>query len=43
MNIEEIQKGLETAFIDKDIISNIEFRPKFLYNDHKSGKKYYQK
>ena len=35
--INEIYNGLETAFIDSTIDSNLAYRPKFITNDHKRG------
>ncbi|WP_296882983.1 DUF3427 domain-containing protein [uncultured Methanobrevibacter sp.] len=33
MNIDEIMEGARTAFIDETLDSNMDFRPKLLYND----------
>lgn len=38
-NIEEIQKGLHTAFIDGAYNSNLAFKPEFVSNNYKQGKK----
>lgn len=38
-NIEEIQKGLHTAFIDAAYNSNLAFKPEFVSNNYKQGKK----
>lgn len=38
-NIEEIQKGLHTAFIDSAYNSNLAFKPEFVSNNYKQGKK----
>ena len=37
--VESLQKGLTTAFIDKESQSNMVFRPQFLSNDYKNGRK----
>ena len=37
--IESLNKGFDTAFVDKEVKSNIVFRPQFLSNDYKNGKK----
>lgn len=34
-----LKLGLDTAFIDSDIKSENQFRPEFLYNDYKNGRK----
>ncbi|MDO5292360.1 MAG: DEAD/DEAH box helicase [bacterium] len=39
MNTEAIQAGCETAFIDYRTNSNLAYRPQFVTNDHKQGKK----
>lgn len=36
---QEIQQGLETAFIDYKTESNLAYRPQFISNDYKLGKK----
>lgn len=36
---EQIYKGIETAFIDCENQSKEEYKPQFIYNDHKKGKK----
>ena len=36
---EELVMGLTTAFIDGSNNSNLAYRPEFIYNDHKQGKK----
>ena len=36
---EELISGLVTAFIDQSGNSNLAYRPEFVYNDHKQGKK----
>lgn len=38
-NIEQIKSGLTTAFIDQSNNSNLAYRPEFVYNDYKQGKK----
>lgn len=35
--IHEINAGLETAFINSTIDSNLAYRPQFITNDHKRG------
>lgn len=35
--IQEINKGLQTAFIDSSYHSNLAYRPQFITNDHKQG------
>ncbi|MCR4841408.1 MAG: DEAD/DEAH box helicase [Lachnospiraceae bacterium] len=37
--LEEMRKGFETAYIDGSVVSNEAYRPQFLSNDHKKGKK----
>lgn len=37
--IKELQEGLHTAFIDSRYNSNLAFRPEFVSNDYKQGKK----
>lgn len=37
--IEEMNKGYETAFMDYNVQSNLAYRPEFLSNDFKNGKK----
>ena len=39
MNYENIQNGLQAAFLDKNTSSNIMYRPQFVSNDYKNGKK----
>ena len=36
---EELILGLTTAFIDQSNNSNLAYRPEFVYNDYKQGKK----
>lgn len=36
---EELVMGLTTAFIDESNNSNLAYRPEFIYNDYKQGKK----
>ncbi len=38
-NIDELKQGLETAYIDGSIVSNIAYRPQFVSNNYKEGKK----
>lgn len=37
--IEKIQQGLQTAFIDSTFTSNLAYKPEFLSNNYKEGKK----
>ncbi len=37
--IEEMQSGLETAFIDSTVSSNLAYRPEFISNNYKEGRK----
>lgn len=39
MNYKNIQSGLSTAFLDKNISSNVLYRPQFISNDYKNGRK----
>lgn len=39
MNYQNIQSGLSTAFLDKNISSNVLYRPQFISNDYKNGRK----
>lgn len=40
MNIhEKIYKGLETAFVNKEVISDVNYRPQFVFNNNKLGQK----
>lgn len=39
MNYQNIQSGLSTAFLDKNISSNVLYRPQFILNDYKNGRK----
>lgn len=36
----DISSGLETAFINSAINSNLAYRPEFVSNDYTQGKKY---
>ncbi len=38
-HIYELQRGLETAFINQNVNSNLAFRPEFVSNDSKRGKR----
>ncbi|MDE5698432.1 MAG: DEAD/DEAH box helicase [Lachnospiraceae bacterium] len=38
-NIDNLQKGLYTAFIDSTYNSNLAYKPEFVSNDYKQGKK----
>ena len=37
--IEEMRRGFETAYIDGNVVSDISYRPQFVSNDYKKGKK----
>lgn len=37
--VEELRKGLETAFIDGSVVSDESLRPQFISNNYKEGKK----
>ncbi len=37
--IDEIRQGFETAYIDGSVVSNLAYRPQFVSNNHKEGKK----
>lgn len=37
--IEQIMQGLETAFINQDITSNLAYKPLFVSNNYKNGRK----
>ena len=37
--IDEVRLGLETAYIDGSVVSNNIYRPEFVSNNHKAGKK----
>lgn len=39
MNKAQLQQGLSTAFIDSSISSNLAYRPQFISNNHKEGRK----
>lgn len=39
MNYQNIQSGLSTAFLDKNMSSNVLYRPQFISNDYKNGRK----
>lgn len=38
-HIYELKSGLETAFIDRTMNSNLAYRPEFVSNNHKQGKR----
>ncbi|WP_028235727.1 DUF3427 domain-containing protein [Pseudobutyrivibrio sp. MD2005] len=38
-NIEELKRGLETAYINGSVASEIKYRPQFVSNNYKEGKK----
>lgn len=37
--LNEIRDGIETAYIDSAYSSSVDYRPQFVYNDYKAGKK----
>lgn len=37
--IDEVRLGLETAYIDGSVVSSSVYRPQFVSNNHKEGKK----
>ena len=37
--INEIRLGFETAYIDGSVVSSSTYRPQFVSNNHKEGKK----
>lgn len=37
--INEMRQGFETAYIDGSVVSNAAYRPQFVSNNHKEGKK----
>ncbi len=37
--LKELQSGLNTAFINGALHSNLAYRPQFIYNDNKNGQK----
>ena len=39
MRTEEITKSMATAYIDSTINSNLAYRPEFVSNDYRQGKK----
>lgn len=39
INNSDLQLGLETAFIDGSVASDVSYRPQFVSNDYKAGKK----
>lgn len=38
-NVESLKRGFETAYIDGSVVSDPAFRPAFISNDYKAGKK----
>ena len=38
-NIELLQQGLDTAFISRDTSSNLAYKPQFISNNYKEGRK----
>lgn len=41
--IEELRLGLETAYIDGNVASNLMYKPQFVSNNYKEGKKVHRK
>lgn len=39
--IEEVRLGFETAYIDGSVVSSEAYRPQFVSNNHKEGKKFF--
>lgn len=37
--LQELQKGLETAYIKETLYSNLAYKPQFISNNYKEGKK----
>ena len=37
--IDEVKQGFETAYIDGSVVSNLFYRPQFVSNNFKEGKK----
>lgn len=37
--IEKLKQGMETAYIDKNVSSNLAYRPEFIFNNYKEGRK----
>lgn len=37
--LEELQKGLENAYINETLYSNLAYKPQFISNNYKEGKK----
>lgn len=37
--LQELHNGFETAYIDKTSTSNLAYKPQFISNDYKQGKK----
>lgn len=37
--LKELRDGFETAYIDSGYSSNLAYKPQFVYNDYKEGKK----
>ena len=37
--MQELRQGFETAYIDGSVVSNSVYRPQFVSNNHKVGKK----
>lgn len=38
--INELYNGFETAYINGNVASNVSYRPQFVSNNYKEGKKY---
>lgn len=40
-NIDEMRVGFETAFVDGNVASNLAYKPQFISNNYKEGKRYF--
>lgn len=38
--IEKLEQGMETAFIDKNVSSNLAYRPEFIFNNYKKEERF---
>ena len=39
LHSDDLKAGFETAFIDGNVVSNLAYRPQFVSNNHREGKK----
>lgn len=37
--IEKLKQGMETAFVDKNVSSNLAYKPEFIFNNYEEGRK----